>query len=219
MSENRQLPSSIVAREFGEVNVRRVGNENEVVFTVAMEPQGLDAEGWQTGVALDGSASMRKAFGRAYDGDIPANTKAEYRSRGWLTDRHEDGRTVPMLKRVACEDAVRRGHLTATENVVEPKAREFISYLAGNLDADGGTTVVYWASGDGRNFEVLGDFTADQCKALSLTGPSRFGSGGTFLLPAMDYFVTRFADAERGMYVFVTDGGGEGGDDQARQAD
>ena len=205
MSENRQLPSSIVAPEFGEVNVRRAGAEVEVTFTVAMEPQGVEAEGWQTGVALDASASMRRAFGQVSGGTIPPAVLSEYRAKGWLTERHEDGRTVSKLKRPAHEDAVRRGFITASENVVEAKAREFISYLAGNLDADGGTTVVYWACGDGRGVEVLGDFTADQCKTLSLTGPSKFGSG-TFLLPAMDYFVTRFADAERGMYVFVTDG-------------
>jgi hypothetical protein len=91
--------------------------------------------------------------------------------------------------------------------VVEPRAREFIAYLAGNLDADGGTTVVYWACDDGRGVEVLGDYTTDQCRALTLRGPAaaRFGTA-THLLPALDYFLTRFADAARGMYLFVTDG-------------
>lgn len=208
MSASRQLPSSIVAPEFGEVNVRPVGNELEVTFTVAMEPQGVDAEGWQTGVALDASASMRGPFGRLIQGGgIPDAILNEYRRKGWLNDRTEDGRTVPKLKQAGLDDALRRGFIKYTENVVEPRAREFISYLAGNLDADGGTTVAYWACDDGRGVEVVGDFTADQCKALTLAGPThaKFGSA-THLLPALDYFLTRFADAARGMYLFVTDG-------------
>src|SRR5438045_1288586 len=114
MSENRQLPSTIVAQEFGEVNVRRVGADNEVTFTVAMEPQGVEAEGWQTGVAIDASASMRKAFGQVHGGTIPPAVLSECRAKGWLNERTEDGRTVSKLKRVAHEDAVKRGYITAS---------------------------------------------------------------------------------------------------------
>ena len=44
-----------VAKEFGEVNVKRVKDSLEVLFTVLMEPSGSGAEGWQTGIALDAS--------------------------------------------------------------------------------------------------------------------------------------------------------------------
>ena len=207
MADSRQLPSSMVAEEFGEVNVRAVGREVEVTFTVAMVPQGVDAEGWQTGVALDASASMRKAYGRQLTGTLPPQVQEEYRAKGWMAERTEDGRPTLKLKQAGHDDAVRRGYLRFGENVVEPRAREFISYLAGNLDADGGTTVVYWACDDGRGVEVLGDFTADQCRTLQLGGPdaAKFGTG-TYLQPALDYFLTRFEDAARGMYLFVTDG-------------
>jgi hypothetical protein len=208
MADSRQLPSSMVAQEFGEVNVRAAGGGVvEVTFTVAMVPQGVDAEGWQTGVALDASASMRKAYGRQLTGTLPPAVQEEYRAKGWLANRTEDGKASLKLKSAGHDDAVRRGYLRFGENVVEPRAREFIAYLAGNLDADGGTTVVYWACDDGRGVEVLGDFTADQCRTLSLGGPAaaRFGTG-THLLPALDYFLTRFEDAARGMYLFVTDG-------------
>ena len=206
-SENRQLPSSMVAPEFGEVNVRQVGAEVEVTFTVAMEPQGVDAEGWQTGVALDASASMQKAFGRQLTGTVPPAILDEYRAKGWVTDREEDGNRVMKVKAPAQQDAMQRGFVKFTENVVEERAREFISYLAGNLDADGGTTVIYWACGDGRGIEALGDFTTDQCKELELRGPVGTGFGNeTHLLPALEYFLNRFADAARGMYLFVTDG-------------
>src|SRR6185295_6263706 len=108
------------------------------------------------------------------------------------------------FRKEAYEDAIKRGFVRFTENIVEPLAQEFIAYLAGNLDADGGTTVIYWACGDGAGTEVLGDFTAAQCPTLNLTGPTKvpFGSG-TRLLPAVKYFVDRFRDAERGMYLFL----------------
>lgn len=207
MSGSRQLPSSIVAPAFGEVNVRPVGAELEVTFTVAMEPQGVDAEGWQTGVAIDASASMRKAFGRSLEGTVPPRVMDEYRRRGWASERISDGRRALVLTAEGHEDAVARGYVRLCDNIVEPLAREFIGYLAGNLDADGGTTVIYWACDDGRGVEVLGDFTTEQCKELLLRGPTggRFGAH-THLLPALTYFLDRFADAARGMYLFVTDG-------------
>lgn len=205
---SHQLPSRMVANEFGEVNVKRAGALVEVSFTILMEPQGEQAEGWQTGVALDASASMKDWFGRAMQGRVPSEVMATYATRGWLAERIEDGRRVASYKPEAYQDAVRCGYLRKTENIVEPIARSFIAYLASNLDADGGTTVIYWACGDGSALEVLGDFTAEQCATLTIRGPhkkSMFGSG-TRLRPALDYFVNRFADAKRGMYLFITDG-------------
>ncbi len=204
---SRQLPSTIVAREFGEVNVRPVGREVEVDFTILMEPDGERAEGWQTGVALDASASMKSAYGRGLAGKLPPHVADEYRRRGWLTVRELDGRKVQSFQREAYEDAVRHGHLSYTPNEMQPLARDFISYLAGSLDEDGGTTVLYWACGDGSGTEVVGDFTAEQVKAADFAGPRSedFGTG-TRLVPAVRYFVDRFRDAKRGMYVFLTDG-------------
>ena len=83
----------------------------------------------------------------------------------------EDGKRVMVFQKEAYDDAIRQGHLKFTANIVEPAAREFISYLAANLDADGGTTVIYWACGDGSAYEVAGDFTAEQCKGLTVAGP------------------------------------------------
>lgn len=205
---SHQLPSRMVAKEFGEVNVQRAGSVLEVSFTILMEPQGEQAEGWQTGVALDASASMKDWFGRAMEGQVPPEVVASYAKRGWLSERVEDGRRVASYKPEAHKDAIRLGYLRKTENIVQPLARDFIAYLAGNLDADGGTTVIYWACGDGSAYEVLGDFTADQCSTLTIRGPNKksmFGSG-TKLRPALEYFVDRFRDAKRGMYVFITDG-------------
>jgi hypothetical protein len=80
------------------------------------------------------------------------------------------------------------------------------SYLAKTVDADGGTTAVYWATGPGgTEIEEIGDLTAEQAAGFDFRGPASWG-GGTQLLPAVRYFVERFASAPWGIYVFITDG-------------
>jgi hypothetical protein len=91
-------------------------------------------------------------------------------------------------------------------NDITPVAQKVCAYLARNLDADGGTTVIYWATGRaGSQIEVVGDLHADEAEQHFFGPPQSFG-GGTQLLPAVKYFVERFADAPWGFYVFVTDG-------------
>ncbi|AOY80644.1 VWA domain-containing protein [Moorena producens JHB] len=204
---SHQLPSNLVAQEFGEVNVRKVGQKLEVLFTILMEPQGQEAEGWQTGVALDASASMRGWYGRNLIGKIPEKLNQEYQKKGWIEVKVQDGKRIKIFEAQAYEDAIKKGHFKYSDNIVQPLAQEFIAYLGGNLDADGGTTVIYWAGGDGSKIEVLGDFTQAQCQQLEVNGPKSITFGqGTSLTPAVKYFVERFVDAQRGMYVFITDG-------------
>lgn len=140
-------------------------------------------------------------------GSIPPNAAKVYEKKGWVESRIEDNRQIKAYKKEAYEDALQQGYVKRTNNIVEPLAQQFISYLAGNLDADGGTTVIYWACGDGSAIDIVGDVTEDQCRTLDLTGPVSvdFGSG-THLTPAVKYFVDRFKDAKRGMYLFITDG-------------
>ncbi len=95
---------------------------------------------------------------------------------------------------------------TTRLNTITPVAQRLTAYLARELDADGGTTLIYWATGPGGSkVEVVGDLTADQAEKHIFGPPREFGSG-TQLLPAVRYFVDRFADAPWGFYVFVTDG-------------
>src|SRR3954462_3142566 len=50
-------------------------------------------------------------------------------------------------------------------NDVSPVAQKICAYLARRIDADGGTTVIYWAVGNnGSQIEVVGDLTADQAE-------------------------------------------------------
>ena len=191
------------------MNVAPAGHLTEVTFTVLMEPEG--AEGWQTGVALDGSASMQGNYGKELD-DGPAGPPSssllqQYQRQGWLQIYEHQGQRIPILNLQAKADLVSRRHFNWTPNLIEPLAREVTAYLASNLDADGGTTVIYWACGDGSQIEEVGDLTAEDCRIAPFGGPAKIDFGqGTVLTPAVRYFADRFRDAKNGIYIFVTDG-------------
>jgi hypothetical protein len=209
--KNRQLPSTMVAAEFGEVDVRNLGNVNQIFFTTLMEPVGAEAEGWQTGVAIDASASMQEPFGRILlpgpRGAVPVALQEEYQRQGWIRSSQQDGKNYQLYSNEAIKDAMEKGHLVWSKNEVEPIARAMTAYLASNLDADGGTTVIYWACGDGSQMEELGDLTSEDCESASFKGPVHTAFGNrTILAPAVRYFAERFRDARRGMYIFITDG-------------
>jgi len=155
---------------FGEVNVFPGPNGGtRVVATILMEPR---KEGAQTGIAIDGSGSMRKLFGQSAGGGVVSSIFAKQKP----------------------------------ENHISPVAQKLCAYLARNIDADGGTTCIYWAVGNnGTQVEVVGDLTAAQAETHEFKGPADFGTG-TQLLPAVRYFVERFKDAPWGFYVFITDG-------------
>jgi hypothetical protein len=147
-----------VVDPFGEVNVFTTNRDAiRVTATILMEPR---REGTQTGIALDGSSSMRLLYGY---GATPVNQ-------------------------------------------VTPVAQRICAYLASKIDADGGTTVIYWATGlRGDEIEVVGDFREEQAREHTFGPPKEYGTD-TRLLPAVKYFVERFQDAPWGFYVFITDG-------------
>jgi hypothetical protein len=159
-----------VVEPFGEVNVHPgPGGGVQVWASILMEPH---REGAQTGIAIDGSGSMRKQFGQDTGGGVVSPIFAK-----------------PKL-----------------QNQVSPVAQKLCAYLASNIDADGGTTCIYWAVGNnGGQVEVIGDLRAEQAETYEFKGPNDFGTG-TQLLPAVRYFVERFKDAPWGFYVFITDG-------------
>src|SRR6516162_2798654 len=91
-------------------------------------------------------------------------------------------------------------------NEVTPVAQKICAYLARRIDADGGTTCIYWAVGPGGGeIEQVGDLRADEAERHVFGPPRDFGTG-TQLLPAVRYFVDRFRSAPWGFYVFITDG-------------
>src|SRR5437588_3338137 len=148
-----------VVEPFGEVHVYPGPDGGvRVTATILLEPE---REGTQTGIALDGSGSMRKLYGQDTGGGVLSPIFAK-----------------PRL-----------------ENIVTPVAQRLCAYLARKIDADGGTTCIYWATGpNGSQVEVVGDLTADQAEQHVFAGPQDFGTG-TQLVPAARYFVDRFKDA------------------------
>src|SRR5947209_3265651 len=99
-----------VVEPFGEVNVHPgPGGTVRIRATILMEPR---REGTQTGIALDGSASMSALYGVEEDTGFWAS----------LFGKKKKG-----------------------VNQVTDVARRLCAYLARNLDADGGTTCIYWA--------------------------------------------------------------------------
>lgn len=206
--ENWQLPSPMVAPDFGEVNVRREGNQLEVSFTALLEPTSGTVVGWQTGVALDASRSMLGAYGLGLVPGPAGPAPDELLARYSLPASAGESSTGPDLTVEGRDELTRLGHYLTTTNDVEPLARRFSAYLAENLDTDRRTTLLYWAVGDGSAIEDIGDLTDDQCEIQSFPGPSGNAFGArTLLLPAVRYFAERFKDAPNGIYVFFTDGG------------
>lgn len=201
------LSSGETAKEFGKVYVRKTANQIQIQFTILMRPEGPAAEGWQTGVALDASSSMISSYGCELKGQLPAKISDEYEKKGWIKHKEEDGQRFRIFERVAVIDALEKSYFKYSDNIVEPVARKFISYLARELDINGSTTVIYWASGDGSKCEEVGEIKVEDCESLTIQGPKtvRFGLG-TQLKPALEYYCNRFVTAQRGMYIFVTDG-------------
>ena len=91
-------------------------------------------EGAQTGIALDGSGSMADLY------------TVEEEKGGFFAALF--GKKKPATPKV---------------NAITPIAQKLTSYLASKIDADGGTTVIYWATGaGGSKIEVVGDLRAEE---------------------------------------------------------
>jgi hypothetical protein len=120
----------------------------------------------------------------------------------------QDGQRRLMVSAEAVEEGTRLGHYRFTNNDVEPVARKFLAYLAERLDADGGTSLAYWACGAaGADVEEAGDVRASDCPSLHVRGPSKHEFGnGTKLLPAVKWFATKFGTDTRAIAIIVTDG-------------
>ncbi len=203
------LDQSLIVEPFGKINYWELpGGGKRIRAYFLMEKP---IEGAQTGVAIDGSGSMQANFGlEAIHMVRPLNTdewvalvKAGLaRQRGNTVEiiNFGDPRTLNALINFGVMKMTPPG-----PNIVEEQARKMTEYLI-KFDADGGTTVIYWALGQGgREIKVMGDLTRNECPTYSFSPPENFGSE-THLLPAIKYFVDRFKDARWGMYVFITDG-------------
>lgn len=206
-----QMPSNLVEAEFGEINIFREAtgsSQCRIELTIAMEPQGKFAEGWRTGLALDASASMKRAYGRKVEARVDPYLLTDYIKQGRLKSYMEDGEPIRKIQRDAFAEMCDRGYaVNFTENILQPLVQDFTKYLAENLDATGKTALIYWGCGKGEEIQVLGEFDALSCQRLLISGPATFQLGKTTkLLPAIAYFVNQHNLAQRGIYIFLTDG-------------
>ncbi len=210
-----QLPANLMVAEFGEVNVRRnlatansPTSECYVEFTIAMEPQGQFAEGWRTGLALDASASMKRAYGRKVEARVDPDLLTDYIKQGRLQAYMEDGEPTRKIQREAFVEIQEKGYeINYTENILQPLVQDFTAYLADNLDGTGKTSLIYWGCGNGEEIQVLGEFDAVTCQQIKISGPATFQLGKTTkLCPAIAYFADQYRQAQRGIYIFLTDG-------------
>jgi len=205
---SHQLPSSMVAEGLGEVNVMEEDGKYQLDFTILMEPSDEAAEGWQTAVAMDASASMQGLYGRMLEGQLPAHVRADFKSKGLIQEESRDGERRLSVSQAAVDEGLRLGYFKRSTNEVEPVTRKFLAYLADKLDADGGSSLAYWACGPaGADLEEVGDFTSEQCQTLSVAGPQKFPFGnGTKLLPVVKWLASKFGKDTRAIAVVVTDG-------------
>jgi len=195
------LPSSMVVEPFSKINYWQLPNGSKQVRAYFLMEQTI--EGAQTGMAIDGSASMQGPFGCLLLGDATPYIE-EYKKRGLVQVVEKDSRQYNNWSGQAVTELIERKVFRRTDNIVEPQARNMTEYLT-KFDADGGTTVIYWAVGNGNEIEVVGDLRGEECATFKFTGPKDFGKA-THLLPAVRYFVERFVEADWGIYVFITDG-------------
>ena len=203
-----QLPSNMLHKAFSEIDVNQKGNKLEILYSTMVGLSGEMSEGWETGIAVDTSVSMTDLFGKGLKGSVPDDVKAKYIKKGWIHTRNHDGKKVHYWKEDAYKDSIKMGYLVPTKNIVEREARKFSSYLAENLDEDGGTDIIYWACGqDGKSIEEFGELDSIACKKMEFTGPLNHCFGlKTYLLPAVQYFERKYQNARRGLFIFITDG-------------
>lgn len=209
--EMTALPGNMLAEELGKVYVGDEGADRHVEFTVwNRQLSGAGAEGWRTGLAVDASCSMQEWYGKTLlpaKTPIPENFLDEWRAKGWLYVEEQDGESRNIMKREGVQDALDRGFYKYSENIVEPLVRDFIAYLATELDAEGKAALAYWACGAGDAFEEIGEISAEESKNIPIAGPTsvQFGQK-TKLLPVLAHFCTTYESARNAMLVFITDG-------------
>lgn len=94
-------------------------------------------------------------------------------------------------------------------NQVDPQIKRMLQYLA-SKDRNGRLKVAYWACGDGRQIESIGELTASAVEHHEFNGPKDFGSG-TYLDPCLADFAEYLREqvkqgSQRGCAIIVTDG-------------
>lgn len=140
-----QLSSVYVNKEFGEINVWwNPDNTLRVRATILMKP---DVEGAQTGLALDGSASMKALYGvqEAIGAFSPGSIFCS---------------VAPQLA-----------------NNVRPVAASIAAYLANFDSDGESTAVYFACGRMGAEVEPIGELTESTARTFPFSGPRSWGTG------------------------------------------
>jgi hypothetical protein len=207
---SRQLPPVQLANEFGEVSLRRVGEELQVVAALAMGAFVIgDGENCHVGLALDGSASMKKNYGRQRQ--VPTAVATEFINKGMFKLVEIDGVSRKVLTAEAHKQAMEQGLAERSKNRVRESAvvliENMIRTFATGGAAKGQCEIIYWAcEPGGTGIEPAGNVTTAQIPTLKIDGPrdAKFGSQ-THLAPAFRHFLEK-TGGNSGIFVFMTDG-------------
>lgn len=155
--------------------------EHETVRAVLLHDPTV--EGLDMAIYMDGSGSMSEEY--------------EYKRKvsgggflGWLFGKPQ--KTVEILP-----------------NLVEPQVQWMLEYLA-TKDRNGLLRVAYWACGDGRRIEVVGELQGKDVKQYKFPGPKQMGRS-TVLAPVLRDYISYIKEqaakgARQGCAVIVTDG-------------
>jgi len=204
-----KLSGNVLNNVFSEIDVIDSGSNYKVTFRIMKGLSAELSEGWKTGIAIDASISMISSFGRTMDGTLPPDVKEEYIKKNWIKQLNSDGRKASYFEKEAHEDAIKKGYLKQSPNLMDVEIKKFSAYLAENLDFEGKTEVIYWALGpNGDEIEKIDTFTSASIQNTNFQGPkevARFGKE-THLFPAISYFEKSTRNAKRGFFVCITDG-------------
>ncbi len=105
------------------------------------------------------------------------------------------------------------GRTAFMKNKVRDVAQVIVPYIAKQADRQGGTTLIYWATGDPDQLEPHGFLTAEQAATYKYDRPKNYGRA-TNLLPVLKYFAdgnrpsdnVPFRNEGFGLFVIITDG-------------
>jgi len=172
----------------------------------------LNVEGWQASLGLDGSVSMKPAYGTGLAVSIPPQVGAKYRSKGWANETVQPDRpSILTLSPRAYSHARRRGYVRATENSMGPLVREWLWALSDVVRGGEPVTAYYWACGtSGQAVESLGSYASSSDQPPpAVSGPRQPGPR-TCLAPVIAQAAKGLSDprrtARRNLFAFLTDG-------------
>lgn len=209
-ASSSQIPPKMLANEFGEVSIRRVGDRLQVAAAVAMGAFIIgDGERCYTGLALDGSLSMKDGYGRGSTLS-PEDSKRLFEA-GLYEEVVRDGVVRRVVTQEAKEEAKRMGLVKRTPNIVQAPAVKMVENVIRTFATGGGQSgsceVIYWACGnEGKEVERLGEISMADLPHVKFEGPQTLPFGPhTHLGPPFKYFAQRARNLS-GVFVFVTDG-------------